>query len=375
MSPPITILGAGLAGLTLARCLKHKSIPFTILEKATSAAHYNYVITLYPWSYKPLLRVLEIDEIAFREKVGIGALRDGNGEGCNSIIDADGVRCHRGRLEGLLREGLDVRWSHEIADVDIPSSGKNARTMILHFRNQKPIETAVLIGADGVHSQVRAALTPEMKPEVLPYVVFYGRRRLDQSEYQSLYAPYLSKSPMLETRHGTSMLQISLCDRKNHHIDINYIYSRPAVQNDPLHNPGRTNSQATQTPEAVYAELEALPDLQTPFKETFDAQKVRQDRVLHWLMRSLSGHDSELRALAGQGILLIGDAAHAMPILGGYGANAAIGDGVELAEYIMKNGAQDLGGFLETRMRSWEQDVDGSKQRLREMHALVEAVL
>ncbi|KAL8717184.1 MAG: hypothetical protein Q9225_005546, partial [Loekoesia sp. 1 TL-2023] len=63
MSPnPITIVGAGLAGLTLGRCLRQYGIATVVLERVSSSPTYNYGITLYPWAFRPLLNILQIDE-------------------------------------------------------------------------------------------------------------------------------------------------------------------------------------------------------------------------------------------------------------------------------------------------------------------------
>ena len=68
--------------------------------------------------------------------------------------------------------------------------------------------------------------------------------------------------------------------------------------------------------------------------------------------------------------MLIGDAAHATPILGGEGANSALADAVELAEWIASRGLEDVGGFYEKRYGEWELEVKGSEERLVEMHSV-----
>ena len=58
----------------------------------------------------------------------------------------------------------------------------------------------------------------------------------------------------------------------------------------------------------------------------------------------------QLRQAYARGVLLIGDAAHAQPILGGEGANQAIVDAMSLAEYIAAHGVGGLEKWYETAL-------------------------
>ena len=97
---------------------------------------------------------------------------------------------------------------------------------------------------------------------------------------------------------------------------------------------GQFRKQQTFLKSSFYTELQELKDLGQAYKEIFDVTKVRHDGLLHWLMRSTSGTEQELKDLTDRGVLLVCDAVHAMPILGEEGGITAMKDGVELAEYI-----------------------------------------
>ena len=104
------------------------------------------------------------------------------------------------------------------------------------------------------------------------------------------------------------------------------------------------------------------------FENIFHPQEVRQDKVLNWLMRSLLVPLEKLQELADQGILLIGDAAHTMPILGSEGANWAFNDAIDLTYYLANNALPRLRNFYENRYPDWEQAVSESEKRLFDMH-------
>ena len=378
-SRQITIVGAGLAGLTLGRCLKQYGVAATILEKVSSSPLHNYAITLHPWAYQPLLSILQIDERTFREQVSIDHARRAIGEVSWSNIAPSirtthsSLRCHRGRLEKLLQEGQDIRWGHNVQDVEAPL-GTN---VIIHMQDQKTMGAEVLVGVDGVHSRVRKSLAPGVGLKILPYVVFNGKRRLSVDEYQDLIAPAMQDGLVLQSRCEDAILEISVNDFTSDRVDLSYTYSRPARKSDPLHNPDRPTSGATNIPEALYTELGQLNQLERPFDIIFNPAKLRNDRILHWLMRSTLGSQAEIRKLAGQGVLLIGDAIHAMPILGGEGANTAIKDGVDLAQHIVHHGtsASSLQAFANAKYMTWMTRVEESEERLWEMHDRARASL
>ena len=374
--PPITIAGAGIAGLTLGRCLTQKGIPSILVERVSSSPRYNYGITLHPWAYQPMLKILQMDESSFCERFSIDAAKGGVGSLSGDAL-APGVdttpgtfRCHRGRLEQFLREEQDIRWEHTIKDIETTS-----QKVIVRIHNEQAVESHILIGTDGVHSQVRRSLAPDIQLKVLPFVVYNGQRKMSLDSFQNIMAPQMHGLTIIQCRQEDVVFQIAVNQYTATYVDLSYTYSRPARQNDPLHRPDRAVPGATDIPEEFYAELQELRDLGQAYKEMFDATKVRQDRVLHWLMRSTLGAEQEIRKLADRGVLLVGDAIHAMPILGGEGGNNAMKDGVDLAEHIAAHGPQGIKSFSSVRYDEWKKGVEESEQRLAEMHSPPKASL
>ena len=376
-APPIIIAGAGLAAMTLAKCLKHNGIPNMLLERASAPSPNNYGMTLQPWAYRPLLEYLGWDESVFRGKIAI--VRSGHYMGGKTSQQSllPGVetmpgtfRCHRGRLDYLLRLDLDCRWSHGIRDVETSRESIN-----IQFNNQDALQTKILIGADGVHSQVRKCLAPNVKVKVLPYVVFHGRRKMEHHHYFQTMASGMKGQTIIESHSNGVVLQIAVNEPTSKHIDLNYSYSRPARQDDPLHRPDRSAGQAKDIPEGFYQELEGLGYLGAAFREIFDPSKVRQDRCLNWLMRSSLVDLEDIQALADRNVVLIGDATHAMPILRGEGGNTAMKDGVDLARHIVLHGLEGIKTFAERKYDLWKEGVEDSERKLSEMHSFAEPIL
>ena len=374
---PIAIIGAGLAGLTLGRCLKHKGIPATIYERASASPRYNYGITLHRSSYQALLSILHLDDLTFREKLAVDALYNGRGDLSPQYslhLQGDSFRCHRGRLELLLREGQNIKWDSLLKDVEITTQSQKVKAI---FQSGEQVESQYLISCEGPHSQTRQTLSPIMKFKVLPFVVFNGKRLFSKSEYREKIEPHMHDSVLIQMRKDNILLEISINEQTATTFDISYTYSRPAHNgHDPLHKPNRSIPGATDIPEELYEELEQLKGhLKAPFTELFEADKVRDDRVLHWLMRSVMPDPEEAQRLADHGVILIGDAVHALPILGGEGANVAMKDGIALADHIATEGVEGIGTFSPSRYEMWKQAVLDSETRIGEMHGLIKPSL
>lgn len=93
-------------------------------------------------------------------------------------------------------------------------------------------------------------------------------------------------------------------------------------------------------------------------------------------MRSTSkAMEEDIKDVTDQGILLLGDAVHAMPILGGEGANMAIKDGVDLAEHLTEHGLSGINDFYDQRNQICRQAVEVSEKRLSDMHSPVKPLL
>ncbi|SMY28117.1 unnamed protein product [Zymoseptoria tritici ST99CH_1A5] len=374
--PKIIIIGAGTAGLVLGRCLHHRGIPAILLEKAKNSPHRNnYGITLHAQTYRPLLKVLGLDETNFRRKVAVDSPVGGTGRISRHDSGEGDFRANRGRFEGLLAEGLDVRWESEVEDVKF--GGPEGVTVGLKGGEKQT--SKIVVGADGPHSRVREAVVKGVELKILPFATYNGKRRISPEEFEKTFAAAMGDGNTLEQRVGDALLQISISDRDEKEVSLSYTYSRPPRSNkgaDKLYRPERPKTGAREMPEELFVELEGLAGkLEEPFRSIFDADAVRKDRLLNWLMRSLHLDVGQLREAAKGGVVLLGDAVHAEPILGGEGANVAIEDGMRLAALIADDRETSLEKIYDARGRIWDKSVGESEARIAEMHGTVKSSL
>ncbi|MEU4151560.1 NAD(P)/FAD-dependent oxidoreductase [Streptomyces sp. NPDC026659] len=166
MTTPVTIIGAGLGGLTLARVLHVHGIASVVYEAESSPAArlQGGMLDIHDYNGQLALKAADLME-EFRAIVleGRQALRFVQRDGTVLLEKGDdgtGGRpeAQRGELRRMLLDALPdgtVRWGHKVTGVRALGGGRHE----VSFEGGTSVTTDLLVGADGAWSRVRPLLS------------------------------------------------------------------------------------------------------------------------------------------------------------------------------------------------------------------------
>ncbi|MFV0360015.1 FAD-dependent monooxygenase [Tropicimonas sp.] len=159
----IIVLGAGIGGLAAARALAMRGARVAVIERAPAITEVGAGIQVSP-NGGAVLNALGLGEAFGKISVSSrGAVLRDYRHG-DEVLRLDLAKygrfglVHRADLIGLLEQGardagVDIRTGQNVSSVDL--SGDRP---VLNIDGGAPVEAPLLVGADGLHSRVRAAL-------------------------------------------------------------------------------------------------------------------------------------------------------------------------------------------------------------------------
>ncbi|MEV7552830.1 NAD(P)/FAD-dependent oxidoreductase [Amycolatopsis sp. NPDC089917] len=321
MTTPVTIIGAGLGGLTLARVLHVHGIPSTVYEAETSPTSrlQGGMLDIHDYNGQLALEAAGLmDEFRGIVLEGRQALRVLNVDGTVLFErgdDGTGGRpeAQRGDLRRMLLDSLPegtVRWGHKVTGARTLDDGRHEVT----FENGTAVVAELLVGADGAWSRIRPLLT-----DATPGYC------------------------------GTSIVETYLYDSDTRHADVAKTVGGGSMFGNGT-EPGLSINAHRETGDTLHAYVEVQKPLEWFDAIDFTDAEAAKARIV----AEFDGWAPELTALITEsdiapihrpayalpsglrwervpGVTLLGDAAH-LALANGEGANLAMLDGAELGK-------------------------------------------
>lgn len=339
MNIPVTIIGAGLGGLTLARVLHVHGIAAVVYEAEASAnaRAQGGMLDIHENNGQLALKAAGLCQ-EFVELIHAGGQatrvldKDGNVL-LDEADDGTGGRPEvpRGELRRILLESLPgdtVRWEHKVTAVSPLGGGQHLVT----FANGSSVISDLLVGADGAWSRVRPLLS-EAKPTYVG-VTFIETYLYDSDTRHRASAKAVGDGALFAVMPGKGILA---------HREPNGALHTYRELNQPK---DWIDSIDFSDPVTALARVAAEYDGWAPELTALitDGETAPVPRPIHAL-------PIEHRWARVPGVTLLGDAAHLM-IPSGEGANLAMYDGAELAKAIAANP-----GNVEAALFAYEKDL------------------
>jgi len=178
--PKVAIVGGGIGGLFAAKALLAHGIEVVVYEQTPALGEVGAGVYMTPNSVRHLQRVgLEPAVDKFGARVGPASRyyrEDGTPVAPVQVTDSSGWNAtygmHRADLVGILADALPegiVHTGHRC--IGFEQDDRHARVT---FANGATVEADIVIGADGIHSELRPHVYPPSKPVFSDSVAYRG---------------------------------------------------------------------------------------------------------------------------------------------------------------------------------------------------------
>lgn len=341
----VAICGAGLAGLSLALALQSHGIKCTIYEAADTAEKgIRGSINIAPNGQIPLDKYGILDDLVQSCRIFPegGILRKPDGTviqelvlGNKQLFGYDAIRVVRTTIIRKLVHALQERGVEIICNKRFVHIVEEADTGVtIEFADGTTASASLLVGSDGIHSRLRKAMFPEVETKYFGSVAVGGPfqaakvNNFDATQW-GLYA-----GPP-----GNTMIGPHVPDDSEWVVFVAKSYRD--LGKDGFRELGKNKAQ--------------LREIMTEGQETWlphvrgAMAQVGDDDLFLWAMYVLPELDSWTSPKSK--IVLVGDAAHAMPPTAGQGANMAFEDGYTFGLVLAAVGERIT---LEAALRFWQ---------------------
>jgi 2-polyprenyl-6-methoxyphenol hydroxylase-like FAD-dependent oxidoreductase len=379
-SPNVAIVGGGLAGLALALALHQVGIQSTVFEARARPLDIGGAVMLSPNALKILDKLGVYDAVKsegyeFRnltwQTIDVFE-RERQEFGNKEKYGYDALRVHRyvlinALIEATRQAGVEIAFGKKFIAATERHHGVD-----VSFEDGTTLASSMLIGADGIHSTVRRLLYPDLTPKFINLV---------------------GVTAAVPTS-ALGLTEVMLQDLENTNLD----YPLPITIQHPAHGafviaPQRTGAKEmffgrqrswTETDRAGWdarsADKQELADFLASNTQDFPrvvqdvVKSIPHDTINLWPFYVIPNLPSWISADGTGRIVLVGDAAHAIPPSAGQGVNQAFEDVYTLSLTVgaLYSDAREAEA-LSARLQKWQQWRLERVKGVFELNGMIEA--
>jgi len=309
----ISIIGAGIGGLTTAVALEKENIDYQIFERFSEFKAVGAGIWLAPNALQVYEHLNLLEEVKSKgvsiDRITIGKpdfspILDNSQDAIKEEFGYSSISIHRAELQKLLLKKIPKEKIHLGKSFERFENNSNGKANIF-FDDGSSYETDYLIGADGINSKVRAQLFPESKQRYSGQTCWRGvaETHLDEEFDNRVYELWGN-----QIRFGISKV-----------LDGKYYWFAVA-----LDKPNQADNSEKTKEKLLTLFNDFNPTVKELIKTTPDSQIVRND------INDLKSMNNWFK----NNICLIGDAGHATTPNMGQGGAQAIEDAYYLTHFL-----------------------------------------
>lgn len=355
----IAIAGAGIGGLTAALCLHRAGFDVEVHEAVAEPKPLGVGINIQAGAVR-ILSGLGLERALAATGIETHELRYANRHGQTIWADPRGRHAglpwpqfsiHRGELQMVLLNAARAMLGDRRLQFGqrIAAFEQSGAKVIARFANGTQTEADLLIGADGIHSAIRAQLYPDEGPPKWQGILMWRGVTVGK--------PYLGGATMVQAGHHTQKFvcyPISRTHAERGEALINWICdlhmgAQASPPREDWNKPGRLEDFLPRFADWKFGWLD-VPEVIRSAHAIYEFPMVDRDPLPRW------SHGR---------VTLLGDAAHPMYPIGSNGASQAIIDGEVLTEELSKGDAPEaaLQRYEQRRLLPMARIVESNRRK------------